>query len=115
MDRLPARPTNKDLGERLVQVHDCLEGHKKGNDKHFKVLFDDMVEVKSALGLQPGQKPTIATNSGRQSFMRTVLATGTALGSIGGLLLAYRAVVALAPATLHWFVVLNRVILSGKY
>lgn len=115
MDPMPARPTNRDIGDRLVQVHDCLEGHKRGNDAHFKKLNDDVLQIKRGLGMQPGQKQTIATNTGRQSFVRTVLASGTSLGALGGLLLAYRLVVALAPSTWHWLVAINHAILDGKF
>ncbi len=114
MDPMPARPTNRDLGDRLVQVHDCQERHQRKATEHFRKINDEILEIKGGMGLLPGQKPTIATNTGRQSFVRTALATGTSLGAFGGLFMAYRAVVFLAPATWHWLVVLNHLILTGK-
>lgn len=115
MDPMPTRPTNHDIGRRLVQVHDCLEGHKEANDANFEALGKEITAIKTGLGMQPGQKQTIATNSGRQSFVRTVLASGTSLGAVGGLLLAYRMAVALAPSTWHWLIAINHAILSGKF
>jgi hypothetical protein len=115
MDPMPPRPTNRDLGDRILQVHDCQERHQAKNAASFRDLRRDVARIMDALHLHPGQKPTIAGDTSRKAFFRTVLATGTSLGALGGLTLGYRAVVALAPATWHWITVLNAAILSGKF
>lgn len=113
MDPVPQdRPSNKDLARGLNQVHECLESHKRENDKHFLKLGKELAGLKSGLGMDPGQKQTIATNTGRQSFIRTALATAS---SVGGLFLLYRATIAISPILWHALVAINHVILANKF
>lgn len=77
MSPMPAKPTNRDLGDRLVQVHDCVEKHQKSNLAHFKTLTEDMAKVKAVV-----EKPTAGTSTPWQAWRRTLFATTTSVTSV---------------------------------
>ena len=122
MDPVGDRPTNRDLGLRLVQVHDCLEGHKKSNDAHFHRLTKenheaktaleavkadvasvkvdvaaakaDLMSIKEGFGMQPGQKPTAGTSTPWQAWRRTLYASATGVTTVA---VVYKVILAAGP------------------
>lgn len=89
MDPMPLKPTNRDLGDRLVQVHDCVEKHQRANTAHFKTLTDEMAVVKAAV-----EKPTSGTSTPWQAWRRTLYATTTGVTTVA---VVYKVALAAGP------------------
>jgi len=95
------RPTNADLAKGFNQLHACHEDTK-----------EKVVEIQHALGITPGGKRVAGLSTPFKAFIRTAGATATA---IGGLLLFYRAAVAIWPSAWAFLLALNHAVLSGKF
>lgn len=95
------KPTNSDLARGFNQLHACHEDTKA-----------KIEGIEHALGLNAGQKKVAGLSTPWKAFLRTVGATGAAMG---GLLVVYRAAVAVAPGAWAFLVYVNHVILSGRF
>lgn len=113
-------PTPAELAKAFNQLHRCVEAKAKGHNRRFakleasnKRLEAGQDEIREGLGLgdKPKKHRTVATQTRRGAFLRTVMATfigfGGALAAIGGALrlsvAIWPSLKALAAAVLHAF------------
>lgn len=105
-----SRPTNREIGDGLNHLNREFETHKGKTAGDMKDLKSDMKKLKEAVLPENGKMPSGLTSQ-RSSFFRTVLAVFSALG---GALIAWQVIAALAPGVGSAFSALNNAIVSGK-
>lgn len=96
-----SKPSNADLARGFNQLHLCHEDTKA-----------KVVEIQHALGLTEGQKKVAGLSTPFKAYIRS---TAAAASAFGGLVLLYRAAVALWPGTWAFIQMANHVILSGRF
>lgn len=105
------RPTNRELGDGINQVHECFEAGKRDNAREFLKIKRDVQDIKDALGLGLNGKKPAGLSSQRGAFLRTLTAT---LASMGGVVIVWKGLAVLLPALAVAFEILNKAITSGK-
>jgi hypothetical protein len=83
-------PTPAELGKAFNQLHRCVEAGKRSHDKRFRRLEraterleGSVADIRDGLGLAADKPNTVATQTRRGAFWRTVCAT--ALGVSGAM------------------------------
>lgn len=141
MDPIPQHnPTTLDLALRINQVHECLEDSKRTTKQNFavlkaqnttaradrKVMGDevstlkghvetiqlDIAALKTGLGIGEGQKKTVATSTGMQSWLRTF---GATMAALAGAVFGLRVAVAIWPATWKFLEAIYHLALTGHF
>lgn len=123
---LPEKPTNADLADGIVQLHECLELTRKEltrSNREVRVQMDRLVDgqeegieerrkindnigtIKDALGLFPQQRKPIATMS-QMEFGVKLVGIGTLIGGV------WKVLDALWPSIATGFVALRHVVVG---
>lgn len=106
------RPTNRELGEGINQIHDCFEDYKGTTDRAMKTLRDEVKDIKTALGIDGDRRRVSGLSSTRGAFFRTF---GATMASMGGVVIVWKILAVAAPSLALLFKTLNDAVLTGKF